>query len=186
MMTEKEKMISGIPFMGMDKELIGDRNQAKSLIYQFNNFSPDEGKQKQQLLKKLLGSIGKGSYIENLFCCDYGYNIHLEKQVFINYDCIMLDAASIYIGEKTLIGPRVQILTTTHPVQAKERLKGVSIAKPIRIGKGVWIGAGAILLPGVEVGDYSVIGAGSVVTKNIEANVTAVGNPCKVISVNKN
>jgi len=184
-MTEKEKMILGLPFIGMDKELISNRNRAKSQTYQFNNFSPEEGKQKQQLLKELLGAIGKGSYIESPLRCDYGYNIHLAKQVFINYDCVMLDAAPIYIGEKVLIGPRVQILTTTHPVETEERLIGISIGKSIRIGKGAWIGAGVILLPGIEIGEYSIIGAGSVVTKSIGANVTAVGNPCKVIAVNK-
>jgi len=184
-MTEKEKMLAGIPFNGMDKELILDRSLTRNNIFNFNNSIINDGKAKQKLLKSLLGSFGKGSYIENPFLCDYGYNIHLEKQVFINYDCIMLDGAPINIGEKTLIGPRVQLITTTHPKEVALRLQGVSYAKPIKIGKGVWIGAGVIILPGVTIGNYSIIGAGSMVTKDIPDNVTAFGNPCKVVSENE-
>lgn len=184
-MTEKEKMLNGLPFNAMDKELLKERQQNKELFFEFNTLPPSKGKNKQLILKTALGSMGKGCYLENPFKCDYGYNIHLSNQVFINFDCIMLDGASIHIGEKTLIGPKVQLLTSTHPTDTQLRLKGLSYAKPIKIGKGVWIGAGAIILPGIEIGDYSIIGAGSIVTQNIPANCTAVGNPCKMIS-NKN
>lgn len=181
-MTEKEKMLQGLIFNAMDKELLVERQKNKVLLFEFNTLPPSEGKNKQKILKTILGSLGKGSYVEHSFKCDYGYNIHLSHQVFINFDCIMLDAASIHIGEKTLIGPKAQLLTTTHPTDSQLRLQGLSHAKPIKIGKGVWIGAGTIILPGIEIGDHSIIGAGSIVTKNIPANSTAVGNPCKVIS----
>lgn len=180
-MKEKTKMLKGELYNPEDTELKNDRIKAKTLCMQYNSLLPDEKEKKQEILKKLLGNIGNNPMIEPNFFCDYGYNIEFDGFVYINHNSVFLDCAKIKIGENTLIGPNCGFYTAAHPTDAKERLKGLEYAKPITIGKEVWIGGNTTIMPGVSIGDRAVIGAGSVVTKNIPPNVVAVGNPCNPI-----
>lgn len=180
-MTEKEKMISGELYNPLDKELISERLEARRLLKHFNQIPEDEGKQLMEILKTLIPKQGKRCFVQPPFYCDYGYNIILGKQVFFNFNCVVLDVCKITIGDRTMIGPDVQIYTATHPLNAKERSSGKEFGKPITIGEDVWIGGAAIILPGVSIGNRAVIGAGSVVTKDIPEDVFAAGNPCKII-----
>ena len=159
---------------------IGIQQNTKRLIYQYNNTSPDDEEQRKAILKELLQSDNDKVFIEPPFHCDYGFNIHFEGFAFINYNCTILDTAPVYIGADTFIAPGVCIACAGHGVHPSERLI-LETAKPIHIGKKVWIGANAVILPGVHIGDGSIIGAGSVVNKDIPENVIAAGNPCKVI-----
>lgn len=180
-MTEKAKMIAGELYNPNDNQLLQDRLDAKSLCQKYNALSPNQQQEKQELLISLLGSAGENSVIEPNFFCDYGYNINFNGFVYINHNSVFLDCAKISIGSDTYIGPNCGFYTAIHPINAEERIKGLEFAKPITIGKNVWIGGSVTILPGVTIGDGAVIGAGSVVTKDIPANVVAVGNPCKVI-----
>ena len=180
-MTEREKMISGEFYDAGDKELRELRKNARRLTRLFNNTTEEEGSKKKGILKELLGGFQGKLTVELPFACDYGVNIHMGKDVFINFDCVILDCAPVNIGDNVLIAPNVRLYTATHPIEPNLRKEGVEYAKPITIGNNVWIGGGVIITPGVTIGDNSVIGAGSVVTKDIPANVVAVGNPCRVI-----
>lgn len=180
MKSEKDKMLSGEYYNADDKELVAERDYAKSLTFEFNNTRPNKKVQKQEVLSKLLKSKGEFN-IEAPFHCDYGYNIEIGENFYANYGCTILDVNKVKIGDNVLFGPNVQIYTANHPIDPIERLSGKEYAKPIRIGNNVWIGGGAIICPGVKIGDNVTIGAGSVVTKDISANVLAVGNPCMVI-----
>ncbi len=180
-MTEKAKMIAGELYNPNDNQLLQDRLDAKSLCQKYNALSPNQQQEKQELLISLLGSAGENSVIEPNFFCDYGYNINFNGFVYINHNSVFLDCAKISIGSDTYIGPNCGFYTAIHPINAEERIKGLESAKPITIGNKVWIGGGVTILPGVKIGDRAVIGAGSVVTKDIPADVVAVGNPCKVI-----
>lgn len=173
--TEKEKMLSGELYMATDKELTKLRETARKIFGKYNK-SP-----KQNYLEKLFNKKFKKINIEPPFRCDYGINIDIGESVYMNFNCTILDCAKVSIGDKTLFGPNVQIYTATHPLDSETRLSELEFAKPITIGKNCWLGGGVIVLPGVEIGDNSVIGAGSVVTKSIPPNSLAVGNPCKVI-----
>ena len=154
--------------------------KAKRLTYAYNNTSPDEVEKRREILNELLQSDNDRVFIEPPFHCDYGYNIHFGGFAFINYNCTILDTAPVYIGADTFIAPGVCIACAGHGVHPSERMV-LETAKPIHIGNKVWIGANAVILPGVHIGDGTVIGAGSVVNKDIPANVIAAGNPCKVI-----
>lgn len=180
-MKEKTKMIKGEMYNPEDTELKNDRIRAKKLCMQYNSLLPDEYEKKQTILKALLGNVGNNPVIEPNFFCDYGYNIEFDGFVYINHNSVFLDCAKIKIGENTLIGSNCGFYTATHPIDAKERLKGLEYAKPITIGKEVWIGGSVTVMPGVNIGDRAVIGAGSVVTKDIPPNVVAIGNPCTPI-----
>lgn len=173
--TEKEKMLEGILYNPNSKELKLLRENSRMLFREYN-LKPDK-----KILKKLFKQTLQNVIIEPPFYCDYGENIEFGKNIFINFNCIFLDCAKIKIGDKTLIGPNVQIYTAEHPIKPTERKKGRESARPITIGKNCWIGGGAIILAGVEIGDNSIIGAGSVVTKPIPPNSLAFGNPCKII-----
>ncbi|MEW8956997.1 sugar O-acetyltransferase [Clostridium sp.] len=184
-MTEREKMINGEFYDAGDEELIKLRKNARRLTRLFNNTTEEEGSKKKEILKELLGGFQGELTVELPFACDYGVNIYMGKDVFINFDCVILDCAPVNIGDNVLIAPNVRIYTATHPIDPITRKEGIEYAKPITIGNNVWIGGGVIITPGVTIGDNSVIGAGSVVTKDIPANMVAVGNPCRVIkSVN--
>ena len=159
---------------------IGIQQNTKRLIYKYNNTAPDEEELRKEILKELLQSDNDKVFIEPPFHCDYGFNIHFEGFAFINYNCTILDTAPVYIGADTFIAPGVCIACAGHGVHPSERLI-LETAKPIHIGKKVWIGANAVILPGVHIGDGSIIGAGSVVNRDIPENVIAAGNPCKVI-----
>jgi maltose O-acetyltransferase len=181
-MTEKEKMVGGLPYRANDPDLIEDRAAIRRLLYQYNAAGPQDPAYRQQLLKQMLGLAGEGAWLEPPFYCDYGYNIFVGKDFYMNFDCVILDVSTVTIGDNVMCGPKVQILTATHSLDAQERnFSGTELGKSITIGNRVWIGAGAIICPGVTIGDEAVIGAGSVVTRDVPARVFAGGNPCKVI-----
>jgi maltose O-acetyltransferase len=181
MKTEKEKMIAGEIYDPLDKQLVEDRTRARLLLKALNETREDETAERSAIIKELLPGAAPDLWLQPPFYCDYGYNMKVGKKVFFNFNCIVLDVAQVVIGSRTLFGPNVQVYTATHPVDHVERSSGREYARPIVIGEDVWIGGGAVICPGVTIGDRSVIGAGSVVTKNIPADVIAAGNPCRVI-----
>lgn len=179
--TEKEKMIAGELYRAMGKELMEERQHAKEQLFQYNNLEPSKIKVRNQLLKKLFGKTSNRFFIEPPFRCDYGYNIFLGDNFYANYNLIILDCAPVTIGDNVMIGPNVSLFTAGHPVHPEPRIAGWEFAKPINIGDNVWIGGHSVINPGVTIGKNSVIGSGSVVTKDIPDNVVAAGNPCRVI-----
>lgn len=181
MKTEKEKMLAGELYDPLDQELSDDRLRTRLLIKDLNDSREDEVEERTRILKELIPNAGEGLWLQPPFYCDYGYNIVLGEKVFFNFNCVVLDVMQVTIGSRTLFGPNVQIYTATHPLNHVERASGLEYAKPITIGEDVWIGGSAVICPGVTIGARSVIGAGSVVTKDIPAGVFAAGNPCKVI-----
>ncbi|TLX72994.1 sugar O-acetyltransferase [Labilibacter sediminis] len=181
MSSEKEKMLSGKPYKAFGEELLRERQQAKELIYDFNALRPGQLEQRNEILKKLLGKTKANFFVEPPFRCDYGYNIEIGENFYANYNLIVLDCAKVSIGDNVLIGPNVAIYTAGHPLHYEIRNQEFEYAFPILIGNNVWIGGNVVINPGVSIGENSVIGAGSVVTKDIPANVIAVGNPCKVL-----
>ncbi len=178
-MNEKEKMIAGMNYNPLDPQLILLRDRASRLCHRYNKKTFHEVNLRSRLLRKLLRTEGN-FWVKPPFYCDYGFNITLGNDVMLNYGCVLLDVCPITIGDKTLIGPNVQLLTACHSLDSKLREQDVEFGKPITIGRNVWIGGGAIVCPGVTIGDNTVIGAGSVVTKSMPANVIAYGNPCRV------
>ena len=185
-MTEKEKMIAGQMYFAMDPELSADREKARLLFQQINRMTELEKEERNLLLLELIGVAGEGLWIEPPFYCDYGYNIELGDNVFMNYNCCILDVSTVKIGSNTMFAPGVQVLTATHPLEAKARTSGLEYAKPITIGKEVWVGGNAIICPGVTIGDRAVIGAGSVVTRDVAADVFVAGNPARVVKAIEN
>ncbi|MBA3533059.1 MAG: sugar O-acetyltransferase [Ardenticatenales bacterium] len=179
--TEREKMLAGELYIASDPELVAMHKRAIRLIRVLNQTTGEELAERETLLRELLGAVGQGAYIEPPFYCDYGSHIFLADRIYMNFNCVILDCNRVHIGENTMLGPSVQIYTATHPLQAAERLKGPELAYPITIGRNVWIGGGAIIGPGVTIGDNTTIGAGSVIVKDIPADVFAAGNPCRVI-----
>lgn len=179
MKSERDKMLSGELYNPFDRELVEDRRYARLLLQKLNN-SIDEN-ERETVLKSLLPGSGEKLDIQIPFYCDYGKNIITGDNVFFNFNCIVLDVMQVKIGNRTLIGPNVQIYTALHSMNYKERAAGLEYARSVVIGEDVWIGGGAIICPGVTIGDGSVIGAGSVVTNDIPRGVFAAGNPCKVI-----
>ncbi|HUQ59862.1 sugar O-acetyltransferase [Lentzea sp.] len=176
MITEKQKMMTGRLYKDSDPELVAERLRAQALVDEFN--ATRDG----TVIARLFGSLGEGSWVMPRFQCDYGYQIHLGSNSFLNYDAILMDCATITIGDDVSIGPRAQLLTALHPVEDHEaRRQRFETAAPITIGNNVWLGGGVIVCAGVRIGDNAVIGAGSVVTRDIPPRVLAVGNPCKVI-----
>jgi maltose O-acetyltransferase len=181
MITEKEKMLAGELYDALDKQLSDERLKARLLIKELNDTREDQTQKRGHILKELLPNAGNGLWLQPPFYCDYGYNIHLGEKVFFNFNCVVLDVAKVTIGSRSLLGPNVQIYTATHPINYEERATGLEFASPISIGEDVWIGGSVVICPGVSIGDRSVIGAGSVVTRNIPSDVFAAGNPCRVI-----
>ena len=179
-MTEREKMLAGELYNALDPELIRERARARDLWWDFNATREAQADLRRQLLVDLFGAGGDTAWVQPPFYCDYGSNIFLGEKVYFNFNCVVLDVCEVCIGARTLIGPGVQILTATHPLDFELR-RTQEYGKPIRIGADVWIGGGAILCPGVSVGDRTVIGAGSVVTKSLPADAVAAGNPCRVL-----
>ena len=174
-------MRAGEPYIADDPQLKTDYLLAQDLLHRYNQTTADQRTLRADLLLQLLGSFGPDVTIQPPLRADYGRYIHVGSGTFINYDCILLDTAEIRIGAKCQIAPRVSILSATHPVAPAPRADGWESGEPITIGDNVWLGAGVIVLPGVTIGDNAVIGAGAVVTKDIPANVVAVGNPCRVL-----
>ena len=179
MATEREKMLRGELYNAMDPELVAARRQTRELLRAFNA-EPDEAR-RSELLARLMGRVGENVIVEPPFFCDYGSNITLGDNVFLNYNCVVLDVTPVTIGNDVLIGPAVQIYAATHPLDVQMRRTGLEMGAPIEIGDEVWIGGGALILPGVTIGARTVIGAGSVVTRDIPEGVFAAGNPCRVI-----
>ena len=182
--TEKEKMISGEKYNPANPRLVLERARANRICTKYNKRSFNEINMKSRLMRKLINTNGK-FWIKPPFFCDYGYNIFIEKNVMLNYGCVILDVCPVKIGEHTLIGPNTHIYTACHSLVPDERILDIEFGKPVTIGKNVWIGGNCTILPGVTIGDNSVIGAGSVVTKDIPSNSIAVGNPAKVKSKNE-
>ena len=183
MKTELEKMLSGELYDARDPELQSIRNKARELFFRYNNTSYDfkHNEERNEILRELLGEYGSGNDIQTPFYCDYGRNIYIGSNLYINFNCTILDCAEVRIGNNVMFGPNVQLYTAYHPIIASERIKGPGLASPITIGDNVWLGGGAIVCPGVTIGKNTTIGAGSVVTKDIPDNVFAAGNPCRVI-----
>ncbi|HKG95286.1 MAG TPA: sugar O-acetyltransferase [Gemmatimonadaceae bacterium] len=181
MPTEKEKMLSGALYRASDPELVADHLRAQELLDRFNATGARAVDERSALLAALCGRFGEGAVIRPSFRCDYGYNLLVGRNAFVNYDCVFLDCSRITIGDDAQIGPAVQIYTATHPTDPATRRSGLEGALPVTVGENVWIGGGAILCPGVTVGADTVIGAGSVVTRDLPSGVVAVGNPCRVV-----
>lgn len=183
MKTEKEKMLCGELYNASDKELSRERLKARLLIKELNDSREDEENKRVEIIKTLIPDSGNNLWLQPPFYCDYGSNMKIGNNVFFNFNCVVLDVAQVEIGHRTKMGPNVQIYTATHPINYKERATGFESGKAISIGEDVWIGGSAIICPGVTIGDRTVIGSGSVVTKDIPSDVFAAGNPCKVIRV---
>lgn len=180
-MREFDKMLSGKLYNPMDEELLNLRINARKITEKYNKTSSVEQKKRKELLKKLFGKEIEGVYIEPNFRCDYGINIYAGKNLYINFDCVILDVAKVIFGDNCFIAPQVGIYTATHPIAAKQRNSGVEYGKQVTIGNNCWIGGHAVINPGVTLGDNVVVGAGSVVTKSFDSNVVIAGNPAKVI-----
>jgi maltose O-acetyltransferase len=178
--SELEKMLDGELYQASDSGLMAMRDKARQLLAQYNTMISAPLTERTSVLKNLFGGCSTLD-IQPPFFCDYGSNVILGENLFMNFNCVILDCAKVTIGNNVMCGPNVQIYTAYHPIQASERIKGPELASPINIGNNVWIGGGAIICPGVTIGDNTTIGAGSVVTKDIPADVFAAGNPCKVI-----
>lgn len=174
-------MLAGELYDPLDQQLVDDRLKARLLIAELNNTREDETDERARVLAALMPHAGPGLWLQPPFYCDYGSNIRTGEKVFFNFNCVVLDVTTVTIGSRTMFGPNVQLYTATHPVHHEERASGLEYAKPIIIGDDVWVGGSAIVCPGVTIGGRSVIGAGSVVTKDIPSDVFAAGNPCKVI-----
>jgi len=181
METEKEKMLAGKPYFINDPELVEIRYQTRDLVDIFNNTGPRDFEVKQELQKKIFGTIGENVHIEKSIRIDYGINTKIGSNVFINFNFVLLDCCPVTIGNNVFIAPNVQIYTACHPIDPKDRNEHIGFAKPITIGNDVWIGGNCVILPGVTIGDGCTIGAGSVVIKSIPPHSVAVGSPCKVI-----
>jgi maltose O-acetyltransferase len=179
--SEKQKMLAGELYLATDPELIAELLSAQDLLFRFNATSPDAEAERQALLSELFGGFGEGTVIKPSFRCDYGYNIRIGRNSFVNYDCVFLDCNRITIGDFAQIGPSVQIYTAQHQTDPETRKLGLEYALPVTIGDNVWIGGGAIVCPGVTIGSNTAVGAGSVVVRDLPANVIAVGNPCWVV-----
>ena len=178
-MSERQKMISGLPYDPGDPELQADQTAARQWMARYNAAMAATPTDRRDLLRQKLGEVGEGAVIRPPFHCDYGYNIRLGSGAFLNFNCIILDVCEVEIGEQTQVGPGVQILTADHPCDPALRAEGVEYGRPVSVGRNVWIGGGAIILPGVTIGDDAVIGAGSVVTRNVAEGAMVVGNPAR-------
>lgn len=182
MTSMKEKMHTGELYLPNDKEIMEDQTRRLDRLYDYNMTRPTEGAKREALLKEMLAEVGEGCYIEPPFHANLGGgHVHLGKYVYANFNLTMVDDTHIYVGDYTMIGPNVTVATAGHPILPELREKLYQYNMPVHIGRNCWIGAGAEILPGVTIGDNSVIGAGSVVTKDIPENVVAVGNPCRVL-----
>ena len=178
---QKAKMLAGEMYLAADPQLVAEDLRAQELLFRFNNTLPDAADEQRKLLVELFDTFGAGAVLKPSFRCDYGSNIAIGEDAFINYDCVFLDCNRITIGREVQIAPRVQIYTATHPLDAAARRSKLEFALPVVIGDGAWLGGGAIVCPGVTIGENTVVGAGSVVTRDLPAGVLAVGNPCRVL-----
>lgn len=181
-MTEWEKAQAGYLYdANYDQEIVEARTRCADLCYEFNSCKPSDMEGQRALLGQILGKMGKDPVITAPFYCDYGFNISVGDNFYTNHNCTILDGAKVEIGDNVFIAPNCVLSTAGHALDSEQRSRGLEIALPIKVGNNVWIGANVTVLPGVTIGDDTVIGAGSVVTKDIPAGVIAVGNPCRVM-----
>jgi maltose O-acetyltransferase len=180
MRTERQKMLAGELYDPLDPELVSARTRARDLCQALNATREADEAERRRILIDLFGAGGEGVWMQPPFYCDYGSNITVGTRVFFNFNCVVLDVCAVRIGDFSLFGPAVQIYTATHPFDAEQR-RTREFAKPVEIGSDVWVGGGAIICPGVTIGSRAVIGAGSVVTRDIPDGVFAAGNPCRVV-----
>ena len=180
MTTDQQKMVAGDVYDPFDAQLVAARSRARDLCQTLNATREAAQDERRRILKELIGKGGDSVWMQPPFFCDYGFNIHLGERVFFNFNCVVLDVCPVHIGSFTLFGPSVQIYTPLHPFNAESR-RQEEFGKSVHIGSDVWVGGGAIILPGVRIGSRAVIGAGSVVTRDVPEDVFAAGNPCSVI-----
>ena len=180
-MTTRERMQSGKLYFCTDEEIAREQLDCLEILYDYNHTRPSESQKREQILKKLLAEMGENCYIEPPLHANWGKYTHFGSNVYANFNLTLVDDTDIFVGDNVMFGPNVVIATAGHPVDPPLREKVAQFNIPVRIGRNVWIGAGAIVLPGVTIGDNAVVGAGSVVTKDIPPNVVAVGNPCRVL-----
>jgi len=178
--TEREKMLAGELYDPLDSELVRARNRARDLCHDLNATREAQLAERRHILRELLGAGGEDVWVQPPFYCDYGSNIRLGKNCFFNFNCVVLDVCPVRVGDHTLFGPAVQVYTATHPFDAELR-RTREFGKPVEIWSDVWVGGGAIICPGVTIGSRFVIGAGSVVTRDLPEGVFAAGNPCRVV-----
>ncbi len=178
----KERMKTKKLYFCDDKNLIDEQLQCLDKVFEYNNLPPSQQNKKQQLLKNMFAEIGENCYIETPFYTNWGGKyVHFGKNIYANFNLTLVDDCDIYVGDNVMFGPNVTVCTGTHPIHPILRSQQAQYNLPISIGANVWIGANSIILPGIEIGDNSIIGAGSIVTKNIPSNVVAVGNPCRIL-----
>ncbi|KFF12384.1 sugar O-acetyltransferase [Chryseobacterium soli] len=181
-MTEKEKCAAGLLYdANYDKELLNERIACKDLCGEYNQLKNSDSQNRNTLLKKIIGKTEENICIEPSFWCDYGYNIEVGENFYANHNLVILDCATVKFGDNVFIGPNCSFYTAGHPLDAKQRNEGLEYARPITVGDNVWLGGNVVVLPGVSIGSNTVIGAGSIVTKDIPDGVVAIGNPCKVV-----
>ena len=180
-MTTRERMQSGKLYFCTAEEIAREQLECLEILYDYNHTRPSESQKREQILKKLLAEMGENCYIEPPLHANWGKYTHFGSNVYANFNLTLVDDTDIFVGDNVMFGPNVVIATAGHPVDPPLREKVAQFNIPVRIGRNVWIGAGAIVLPGVTIGDNAVVGAGSVVTKDIPPNVVAVGNPCRVL-----
>lgn len=180
-MTDWEKMLQGLVYNDFDDDLFQRRVEAKKLFRAYNKTDDDQVAERKELMARLFKKVGENVWIEPDFRCEFGKNITIEDNVYINFGCVILDCSEVTIGANTLLGPNIGLYAANHSIDAEERIHGGCCGKPIHIGKNVWLGGDVKIVPGVDIGDNTIIGTGSVVTKSIPSNVIAVGNPCKVL-----
>ncbi|SFZ90878.1 maltose O-acetyltransferase [Flaviramulus basaltis] len=185
-MTEKDKMLAGEMYNPSDPELAKERHTVRLLFHKFNNLSEEHLEERQNILYKIFKNADENLIVEPPFHCDYGTNIKAGKNLFMNFNCCILDVAQVTIGDNCMFAPHVQIYTATHPLEFKLRNSGKEYAKPVTIGNNVWIGGNATICPGVTLGNNVVVGSGAVVTKSFPDNVMIAGNPAKIIKTINN
>jgi maltose O-acetyltransferase len=178
--SEKDKMLAGEPYDPAAAEIQADLAATQRWLARYNATLDMDPAQRRELLVERFAAVGDGAVVRPPFHCDYGFNISLGSGVFLNFNCVILDVVAVAIGDRSQIGPGVQILAADHPRDAAARATGLEFGRPVRIGSDVWVGAGAIILPGVAIGDGALIGAGSVVTHDVPAGATAFGNPARL------
>lgn len=181
MKSERDKMMAGCLYDANDDVLVADRMRCKMMCHKYNGILPCETEERKKLIRELFGKCGECFLIEQPFYCDYGYNIEIGDNFYANVNCVILDGAKVVFGDNVFIAPGCGFYTAGHPLDRELRNKGLEYARSIKVGNNVWIGAHVCVLPGVTIGDNSVIAAGSIVNRDIPANVIAAGNPCKVI-----
>ncbi|MDQ1096439.1 MULTISPECIES: sugar O-acetyltransferase [Chryseobacterium] len=183
-MTEKEKCAQGLLYnANYDPELIQERMECKDLCLEYNQLKNTDTDNRNRLIKKIIPNSKNNICIEPSFWCDYGYNIRLGENFYANHNLVILDCAEVSFGDNAFIGPNCSFYTAGHPLDAKQRNEGLEYARPIRVGHNVWFGGNVVVLPGITIGNNAVIGAGSVVTKDVPDNAVAVGNPCRIVKM---